>query len=337
MRRSKQILQWLFLVLGALAVSGAVYQAIATAIDRRKYPPPGQMVSTGDRRLHLQVRGEDSGSATVILEAGMASFSSNWVWVQEELSTATRVVSYDRAGLGWSDPPPETQDAYESAADLHLALQNAGIAGPYVLAGHSYGGLVVRAFTDLYRDEVVGLVLVDGSHPEQWAHMPASRNGKVNALSTTITGWLSWLGVARLFNLERSLTEGLPQQQAAEMAAILSQPRSWATGAATLSAWPERTTPRINAAQNLGNLPLIVLGVTEQPFYSDVLTSLQAELPGLSSNSVLYVVQGATHEGLIARKEYAAVVAAAISQVLDAAQTGQPLSETALSSADVRR
>lgn len=337
MRRSKQILQWLFLALGALAVSGAMYQAIATAIDRRKYPPPGQMVSTGDRRLHLQVSGEESDRPTVILEAGMASFSSNWVWVQEELSTVTRVVSYDRAGLGWSDSPPETQDAYESAANLHLALQNAGIAGPYVLAGHSYGGLVVRAFTDLYRDEVVGLVLVDGSHPEQWAHMPASRNGQVNALSTRITGWLSRLGAVRLFNLERSLTEGLPQPQAAEMAAILSQPRSWATGAATLSIWPERTTPRINAAQNLGDLPLIVLGVTEQPFYSDVLTSLQAELPRLSSNSLLYVVQGATHEGLIARKEHAAVVAAAIGQVLDAAQTGQPLLETALSSVGLRR
>lgn len=229
------------------------------------------------------------------------------------------------------------QDAHESAADLHLALQNAGIPGPYVLAGHSYGGLVVRAFADLYREDVVGMVLVDGSHPDQWTRMPASRNGKVNGASTRITGWLSRFGVVRLFNLERSLTEGLPQQQAAEMAAILSQPRSWATGAATLSVWPERTTPRINAAQNLGDLPLIVLGVTEQPFYSDVLTSLQTELAGLSSNSLLHVVQGTTHEGLIAKKRYAGEVSAAIREVLEAAQTGRPLSEVALFKVDVHR
>lgn len=328
-KRGKRMFLWLAIAIGVMTVSGAVYQAVATALDRRKYPPPGEMVSVGERRLHLQISGEDTGRPTVILEAGMASFSSNWAWVQEELSRDTRVISYDRAGLGWSDPAPETQDAYQSATDLHRALQAAGIPGPYVIAGHSYGGLVVRAFADLYREDVVGMVLVDGSHPDQWARMPASRNGKVNALSTRITGWLSRFGVVRLFNLERSLTEGLPEQEVAEMKAILSQPRSWATGSATLSIWPSRTTPRINAAQDLGDIPLIVLGVTEQPFYSDVLTALQAELPALSGNSLLHVVEGATHEGLIARKQYANVVSAAIRQVLGAAQTGQPLSEIA--------
>lgn len=331
LRRSKRMLLWSAAALVVLAMAGRIYQAVATVIDRRKYPPPGQMIDVGGRRLHLQVSGENSGGPTVILEAGMASFSSNWVWVQEELSTVTRVVSYDRAGLGWSDPPSEAQDAYESAADLHLALQNAGISGPYVLAGHSYGGLVVRAFTDLYQDEVVGMVLVDGSHPDQWAHIPASRNGKLNATMNRITGWLGRIGIVRLFNLERSVTEGLPEQQAAEMKAILSQPRSWAMSAGTLSAWPDRTTPRINAAAPLGDLPLIILGVTEQAFYGEVLTDLQAELPSLSSNSRLQIVEGATHEGLIGRKPYAAIVSAAIWQVLEAVQSGRTLAQVSSS------
>jgi pimeloyl-ACP methyl ester carboxylesterase len=222
-------------------------------------------------------------------------------------------------------------DAYDSAANLYQALQNAGIPGPYIVAGHSYGGLVVRAFTDLYRDEVMGMVLVDGSHPEQWARIPASRNGKVNAISTKITGWLARIGVVRLLDLSGSLGQGLPGRPAAEMRAIMNQPQSWATAGASLSIWPQRTTPRINQAPNLGDLPLVVLGVTEQPFYSDILTSLQAELPTLSTNSKLYIVEGATHEGLVAQREHALVVVAAIRQVLAAAETGQPLTDSSLS------
>jgi pimeloyl-ACP methyl ester carboxylesterase len=319
------MLLWVAGVFVILAVSGSIYQAVAAASDNRTYQPPGQMVDIGGRRLHLVLIGENTGRPTVILEAGMASFSSNWYWVQTELAAETRVVSYDRAGLGWSDPAPEAQDAYASATDLHLALETAGISGPFVVAGHSYGGLVVRAFTDLYPDEVVGMVLVDGSHPDQWSHMPASKNGRLNAKMNKITGWLSRLGVVRLFGLAGSLGRGLPEQQAAELEAILNQPQSWATSSATLAIWHEQTRPSINQARSLDNLPLIVLGVTEQPLFGDVLTSLQAELPALSTNSVRIIVEGATHEGLIAEKQHAQVVAATIRQVLEAAETGRLL------------
>jgi pimeloyl-ACP methyl ester carboxylesterase len=330
LQRSKTMLLWLIAIFIVLAVSGSIYQAIITTQDKQNYPPPGQMVTVGDRRLHLRVTGEVIEYPTVILEAGMASFSSNWYWVQTELSAITRVVSYDRAGLGWSDPAPEVFDAYKSARDLHTALANAGIAAPYVVAGHSYGGLVVRAFTDLYPDEVVGMVLVDGSHPDQWAHMPASRNGRVNATTTKITSWLARFGVVRLFDLSASVIAGLPEQPTAEMRAILNQPQSWATGAATLAIWPERTTPLIHQAHSLGDLPLSVLGVTEQPFYSEVLTSLQAELPALSTNSIRTVVEGATHENLIAKRENALIVVTAVHQVLESAQTSQPLADISL-------
>jgi pimeloyl-ACP methyl ester carboxylesterase len=328
MRRSKKMILWILAATGTLFISGAVYQAIATSRDKRNYPPPGRMVSIGDRRLHLQISGEASARPTVILAAGMGSFSSNWYWVQEELSAETQVVSFDRAGLGWSDPAPAVQDAYDSAADLHAALENAEIGGPYIIVGHSYGGLVVRAFTDLYPDEVVGMVLVDGSHPDQWAHMPASRNGKLNALTTRITGWMARFGVVRLFDLGKTVYTGLPEQPAGEMRAMLNRSQNWATAAASLSVWPERTTPRINQAPSLGDMPLVVMGVTEQPYYSDVLTSLQADLLNLSTNSVLQIVQGATHEKLVGEQEYAGVVSAAIGQVLEAIETGKRLVHT---------
>jgi pimeloyl-ACP methyl ester carboxylesterase len=279
----------------------------------------------------MLVSGEDRGQPTVILEAGMASFSSNWHWVQIALAADTRVVTYDRAGLGWSAPVPEAHDAYESAADLHNALEAAGIAGPYVVAGHSYGGLVVRAFTDLYPNEVVGMVLVDASHPDQWARIPASRDGRLTATSNKISGWLARLGLIRLFNLGGSVTRGLPERPAAEMKAILNQPQSWISSSRTLAIWNERTRTRINQAHRLDSLPLVVLGVTEQPLYGEVLTSLQAELPTLSTNSVRHIVEGTTHEGLLAEQQYAQVVVEAIRQVLEAAQTGRPLADISTS------
>jgi pimeloyl-ACP methyl ester carboxylesterase len=228
------------------------------------------------------------------------------------------VVAYDRAGLGWSDPAPSAQDAYASAADLHQALAAAGISGPYVVAGHSYGGLVIRAFTDLHPQEVVGMVLVDASHPDQWLHIPLSRNGRFNALLNRITSWLARLGVVRIFDLSASLRRGLPEQPAAQMKAILNRPQPWATGGATLAVWHERTRPRINQAQDLGNLPLVVLSVSEQPLYAQILTSLQAELASLSTNSVHRTVEGATHEGLVAEHEHALSVVEAIRQVMEA-------------------
>jgi pimeloyl-ACP methyl ester carboxylesterase len=244
-------------VLG-LGVIGAVYQAIATGIDRRIYTPPGQMVDTGGRRIHMLVMGEDTGKPTVILEAGMATFSSNFFWVQHELASSTRVVAYDRAGLGWSDPSPEPQDAQQSARDLHAALMSAGIQPPYVVAGHSYGGLVVRAFAHLYPGEVAGMVLIDASHPDQWARIPASREGRLNGRGNIITGYLARIGIVRLFHLGSSTYDGLPEQQAAEMEAILARPETWQNSGEVLLVWNERSRPQINGARDLGDLPLAV-------------------------------------------------------------------------------
>jgi pimeloyl-ACP methyl ester carboxylesterase len=306
---------------------GAIYQAIATANDERTYTPAGQMVDIGGRRIHMVVMGRDTGQATVILEAGMASFSSNYYWIQNKLADTTRVVAYDRAGLGWSDPSPEPQDAYQSAQDLHTALVKAGIPGPYVVAGHSYGGLVVRAFTDLYADEVVGMALIDASHPDQWAQIPVSREGKFNGNANLFTAFLARLGVVRFFQLEKASYAGLPERQAGEMEAILARPESWQRSGEVLLIWNDRTRPQINQARSLGDLPLAVLSVTEQPIYGEVLTRLQNELPSLSSNSVHYTVAGATHENLVSEREHALMVAEAIRSVMEVAQTGRPLSE----------
>jgi pimeloyl-ACP methyl ester carboxylesterase len=317
----------ILLVVAVLLITAAFYQSFATRKDRSRFPPPGQMIDAGGHRLHLLVQGE--GTPTVILDAGMVSFSSNWAWVQPEVAKATRVVAYDRAGLGWSDPGPQPRDAQHSARELHTALGNARINGPYVLVGHSYGGLVMRAFADLYPDEAAGMVLVDASHPDQWANIPASRNGQTLANVQKIMRLLGQFGLFRLFQKEaETLAAGLPPRQYAEIKAFCMTPAALAVSSNALSIWDSMTRPQINNARSLGDMPLVVLSVTEQAMYAEVLTRLQNELPALSSNSQPVTAHGATHENLVSNREHAQVVTDAILRVVEAARTGQPLLST---------
>jgi pimeloyl-ACP methyl ester carboxylesterase len=269
--------------------------------------------------------GQDKPGPTVILEAGMGSFSSNWGWVQPAVAQRSRVVAYDRAGLGWSDLGTKPLDAAKSAHELHTLLQNAHIPGPYVLAGHSYGGLVNRMFADLYPDEVVGMVLVDSSHPEQWTNIPASKGGSTVAFANRVTALIARLGLMRLFNLEESFITGLPAQQYGEMKALLSIPRLWLVAADGIIAWRDLSREQVNGTKPLGDMPLFVLSVTEQAQFADALTKLQNELPALSSNSKHVTVEGATHYTLTSKQEYAQIVSDAILQVVEAARTGQRL------------
>jgi pimeloyl-ACP methyl ester carboxylesterase len=128
--------------------------------------PPGQMVDVGGYQLYLYCTG--TGSPTVILEAGLEGDDISWKQVQPEVAEFTRVCSYDRAGLAHSDYGPTPRDAEMSAAALHTLLTKRGIAPPYVLVGHSFGGLLIRRFASDYPEEVDGLIFVDSLHEDWW-------------------------------------------------------------------------------------------------------------------------------------------------------------------------
>jgi pimeloyl-ACP methyl ester carboxylesterase len=307
-----------------LAVAAFAYEALTERKERQRFPPPGRLVDVGGNRLHLVVTGEDHGGPTVILDGGMVSFSSNWAWVQPELAKVARVVAYDRAGLGWSDPGPKPRDAERSAKELHTALEGIGSAGPYVLAGHSYGGLAVRAFAALYPQDVAGMVLVDGSHPDQWVRFGVS--SKVLGYGNKVSSVLARFGLFRLFDKEyRLLADGLPPRAHDELMAFGRTPRALSTAGDAALAWDERTRPMVNHAGRLGDLPLIVLSVTEQPRMGDKLTAMQSELPALSSQSRHITVQGAYHEGLLAQRDSARVVMESILRVVEAVRSGRQL------------
>src|SRR6266851_5330639 len=145
------------------AVLGVVYQALGTRRDARVYPPPGRLVDVGSHRLHLLELGR--GSPTILLEAGLMSTVLSWTELQRCLAESFRVVSYDRAGLGWSDLGPMPRTADRIVGELHSLLERAGISPPYVLVGHSFGGLTMPLFAARFPDEVAGMVLVDPVAP----------------------------------------------------------------------------------------------------------------------------------------------------------------------------
>jgi pimeloyl-ACP methyl ester carboxylesterase len=157
----------LLCLLTALLLTGWLYAAAGDRRDRARYPPPGRLIETGSgRKLHIQVTGQ--GSPTVVLEAGIAATSISWALVQPEVARFTTVCSYDRGGLGWSDATSLPRTPSSLARELHGLLEHAGLPGPYVLVGHSFGGLVVQRFASLYPADVSGLVLVDPLAASEW-------------------------------------------------------------------------------------------------------------------------------------------------------------------------
>lgn len=133
-------------------------------------PPPGRFVDVGGFRLHLVCEGE--GGPAVVLDAGSGDAWLTWFRVQPALAKVTRVCSYDRAGIGYSDPGPRPRSRRRIVEELRTLLDRAGVPPPYVLVGHSFGGLDVRLYAGLHPREVAGLVLLDSSHEDHWAHAP---------------------------------------------------------------------------------------------------------------------------------------------------------------------
>ena len=172
------------------ALTGATYQWLATRKDLAATPPPGHLVDIGGYRLHLWCTGD--GAPAVILDNGLGGSTPGWGFVQPDVARFTRVCSYDRAGMGYSDPGPSPRTARRIASELAELLARSGIGGPVVLVGASIAGFNVRVFASDYPERAAGLVLLDASHEDQAHEVP--RMARFVPL-------LSTLGVLRLFGV----------------------------------------------------------------------------------------------------------------------------------------
>jgi pimeloyl-ACP methyl ester carboxylesterase len=316
--------RWLlYPVLAVLAIVslGGTYEAVQS-VTEGDYPMPGSLVDVGDHSLHLSCTG--SGSPTVVLQAGGGEMSSAFGWIAPALSEETRVCVYDRAGHGWSESSGTAQDGAEIAADLHSLLERGRVPGPYVLAGHSFGGLYTLTFAALYPDEVAGMVLVDTTAP---ASEPAPRSTTSDAASpdavdrlAALLGTTARLGLGRL--VSGSDFGDLPPRSRDEMRAAAAT-ESHLRG--TVEEYLKAGTSGGQAAwlEDFGSRPLVVLIAAVGSDASWVKT--REELATLSKESQHRVVDGADHAALIHDQEYAAATSDAILDVVVAVRDEEPL------------
>lgn len=303
--------------------------------------PTGQMVDIGGRKLHIHCTGK--GAPTVIVENGGAAFSFDWELVQPEVERFTRICTYDRAGYAWSDAGPEFDTFDQSVHDLHLLLRNAGIAGPYVLVGHSFGGLLVRFYQATYPGNVVGMVLVDSSHEESIQQV-GPRAVRIPELTADQYRALIDEGKAnRPSNPEPDLVPETIFPPYDRLPAQLQTLHLWALRRALplVKTWGltlQYDLSRLQKARTgnphpLGEMPLVVLtasdfnvaqapGVTADTLRQDHLR-LQDDLASLSTDSRHEMVAGTGHEIYLYKP---AVVVQPISAVVTSVRNGSRLS-----------
>jgi pimeloyl-ACP methyl ester carboxylesterase len=295
-------------------------------------PPIGRLVDVGGYRLHLACQGE--GSPTVVMEAAIGETGLLWSLVQPAVARSTRACVYDRAGLGWSDPSPKPRTAAVLVEQLRALLHTADVAGPYVLVGHSFGGLLVRLYAARYPEEVAGLVLVDSAHEEQY--LRAHREIRKLVPQVEEHARQQFEGLKALIaggSLDPAMLPIPPQLPAAAAdtfrALVAASPQHVDTFMAEQQAvgtiHAELAAARITS---LGDVPLVVLS-HGQPMAMPGLApevnqanerlwqDLQAEL---SSRGRLVVAQDSGHNIQLERPQ---LVTDAIAEVVTAARTNQ--------------
>jgi pimeloyl-ACP methyl ester carboxylesterase len=297
--------------------------------------PIGRLVDVGGYRLHLACQGD--GSPTVVMEAAIGETGLLWSLVQPAVAKLTRACVYDRAGYGWSDPSPRPRTAAVMVEELHTLLGAAGVPGPYVLVGHSFGGLLVRRYAARYPQEVAGLVLVDSAHEQQYRRAPAEIRELAPQFEEQARQQFEGLKALIVSgSLDPAMLPVPPQLPAAAAETFRALVAAGPKHAETLLAEQQAVQAihaelRAAGITSLGDLPLVVLS-HGQPIPMPGLApevnqaneqlwqELQAELTALSSRGRLVVAEGSGHYIQLERPE---LVIDAIGEVVAAGRTSQ--------------
>jgi pimeloyl-ACP methyl ester carboxylesterase len=283
-------------MLGTAGIASAVYQVAAEARDRRRFPPPGQLVGAGGRFLHLLDAG--TGSPAVVIVPAIGGNVLDWLAFYRELARDVRVCVYDRAGFGWSDPPPRGRRTFDDMADeLRQGLAGAGIGPPYLLVGHSIGGIIARRFAVRYRGDVAGMVLIESSHEDQARRRQADGWGR----GAPRTLWYALRRRVRILGLRRLAVQVGFSGLNAEIARDIPPEYAAAARAVSLTARHRQAVVRelILIARShdqppgLGSLALTVLTAAGR---DATWMQMQAELAGLSTAGTHIVAARGGHD-----------------------------------------
>jgi pimeloyl-ACP methyl ester carboxylesterase len=316
--RSRWLLHSVFAVL-LLASLGGGYETLSGAVGSNDYPMAGELIDVDGHDMHLRCTG--SGSPTVILQPGAGGMSSNFGWIEPVVAGDTRVCVYDRPGRGQSEPAGIPQDATAIATDLHTLLDLGEVPGPYLLAGHSFGGLYVLTFAALYPDEVAGMVLVDSTAPASAATPGPAPSG--DSGSSELRGHIAALlsstariGLSRL--LAQSDYGSLPSQSRDEARTSNTTANHFQS---TIEEYlmANASAKQAAALVDFAGKPLVVLTAgsgSRAGWMAD-----QDHLATLSSNSAHRVIEGATHAALLHDEQYAMEAAQGILDVISSVRS----------------
>lgn len=272
-----------------------VVRQVAVHRAKRDFPAPGRLLEVDGRLSHIYCTGR--GSPIILLESGLDDRGSwSWAGIRDQLSQVSRVCAYDRAGIMWSEPRQSPRDAERIAGELHALLAAASEPPPYVLVGHSLGGLLVRVFDRRYPGEAAGFVFVDASHPEQDRRFPAELRQLIEKKkSEPDQRWLF-----RIIAPYRVLVRERPTPRTAYWW------RSFPEGVLAESQAVDAMSEQAGRTSTLGNRPVVVLTAGEPLTMPGVSAEgnaalrrtwmeLHEELAGLSTNSDHRIVAGAGH------------------------------------------
>jgi pimeloyl-ACP methyl ester carboxylesterase len=288
-----------------------------------KYPPPGKLVDVGGYRLHILCQGQ--GSPTVVMDSAFGGFASDWSLVQPEIAKFTGVCAYDRSGYAWSEPDPRetVRTSRQLVHELHTLLEKESISGPYVLVGHSFGGLNVRVFADQYPNEVVGMILLDPAHEDAEPRLHVSNESIVSRLNFQAN--LLRIGVVRKWLAPKMIVwmipeyKNLPAEVWAMQVAVALNSENLRTAAREAASATE-SLAQVRATHGLGDIPLIVM--TSMAIPSSWM-GLAKEMAGLSTQGRHVVVEGTGHYIQLGRPD---AVINAVRQVVEAARRRQQAS-----------
>ena len=270
------------------AAVGATYEYRNRAREAKLYKPPGRLIDIGGYRLHLYCTG--SGSPTIVLDFGLDGSYLDWHRVQPEIARFTRVCSYDRGGYGWSDASPRARVPSEMVQELRTALESAGEKAPYVLVGHSFGGLDALMFAHQYPSEVAAVVLVDSMHPEQRISFSWRKKFWLRMMEWTtpfgLPRWRKWCGNG-------------PAEISGIKTAIECRSHIYATNYAQFEDLPAAAA-ELRELSTLKNIPLVVISrdprpVAPSPQAEQTWQLLQAKLLKFAENSRQITAEGSGH------------------------------------------
>lgn len=310
-----------------LIVSGFAYEFIASQRGLKQYPPPGKMVDVGEHSLHLQ-KYENDGP-TIVLETGNGASSLFWEDLPTTLSAYGTVVAYDRGGYAWSEEPKTERSGENIVRELHTALKKSELEGPYILVGHSLGGMYVRLFAELFPEDVAGLVLLD-ARPENYSKKtnPILEEAGLDPLLLNsppkeMMVFMEQTGVLRLMGDE--LFQDTPEERRHQVINVDSQSKYYVAKQEELEHLSDLEGKLQN--QSLGSLPITIVtrgiptdatafGVPAEhnDFMEDEWQEQQLELKELSSNVNFVIAEQSGHN---ISKDQPDIVEEAVAELLE--------------------